>query len=462
VTIDWQDVTAGSAPISVTLSPSDAALTTTIAPDPLAGIVSATKRYFSPAIPPGHACAFIVRLTDSAGQSSATATAGAEGVKFSLSYNANGGSGAAPTSAEYAYGTPVTAASGSGLSKLGRFFGGWNTRADGGGAAYPAGSSIVMNQGNLTLYARWMNTGTENGVTFTISGTAVTDSQGVKYTVTGGTVRINIGNTSAAGNVIIPASIGGYPVTSINLQAFYNCTGLTSITLPDSVTSIGSNVFYGCTALTTVTLPAALTNLPSSTFMNCKNLTTVAIPAGVTTIETNAFYGCTGLTSVSIPAGLKTIADMAFVNCAKLTTITLPEGLTSIGTLAFSGCSGLTAIAIPASLTSIGVAAFEKCTGLAAVTLSEGLTSIANKAFFFCTGLTTITLPASLTSIGDYAFDGCSSLTTLIVNAAAPPPLGTSALRSCPFTQIKVPSASLNTYKTAAGWSAYAAKMVGF
>ena len=133
----------------------------------------------------------------------------------------------------------------------------------------------------------------------------------------------------------------GEGVTSIEDRAFYNCTSLTSVTIPSSVTSIGSSAFYNCTSLTSVTIPEGVTSIGSYAFEGCRGLTSVTIPEGVTSIEDRAFYNCTGLTSVTIPLSVTTIGSMAFMDCTSLTSVTIPEGVTSIGSSAFSGCNNL-------------------------------------------------------------------------------------------------------------------------
>ena len=176
-------------------------------------------------------------------------------------------------------------------------------------------------------------------------------------------------------------------VTSIGEYAFYDCSGLTSITIPDSVTSIGKYAFYYCSGLTRIT-----------------------IPDGVTSIGVSAFYGCTKLTSITIPDGVTSIGGSAFWDCYGLTSITIPDSVTSIGGSAFYGCTKLTSITIPDSVTSIGYRAFFRCTGLTRITIGSGVTSIGERAFYGCTGLTSITIPDSVTSIGYLAFSNCDSL----------------------------------------------------
>ena len=194
-------------------------------------------------------------------------------------------------------------------------------------------------------------------------------------------------NYQFSGNLLIPSKIKGKPVTIIGNSAFSDCTGLTSVTIPNSVTSLDYRAFYNCTGLTSIT-----------------------IPNSVRSIGSYAFYGCTGLTSV---AGSTTNASTV-AKQAKPTsfTVNITSG-TSIGQEAFSGCTGLTSITIPSSVTNIGSSAFKDCVNLTNITIPESVTSIDRSAFNKCTGLMSITIPNSVTSIGKGAFEGCGGLTSI-------------------------------------------------
>ncbi|MCP8351741.1 leucine-rich repeat domain-containing protein [Candidatus Synchoanobacter obligatus] len=147
-------------------------------------------------------------------------------------------------------------------------------------------------------------------------------------------------------------------VTSIGEGAFWGCTGITELTIPNSVMSIGKQAFKGCTGLTSVT-----------------------IPNSVTSISRYAFYGCSGLTSVTIPNSVTNIGDWAFALCSGLTSVTIPNSVTSIGDEAFFECSGLASVIIPDSVTSIGEGAFDGCTALNDLSIS-----VPNKTLAALTG----------------------------------------------------------------------------
>jgi len=183
--------------------------------------------------------------------------------------------------------------------------------------------------------------------------------------------RSMIGYTGAEGEVLnIPETFVDpddgvtYKVTSIGQSAFWNCTSLTEVTIPDSVTSIGNGAFEGCTGLTSVTIPDSVTSIGNGTFSGCTSLTSVTIGNNVTSIGTAVFNNCTSLTEVTIPDSVTSIGGSAFYDCTALISITIPEGVTSIGQSAFWNCTSLTEVTIPDSVTSIGHSAFWNCTTL--------------------------------------------------------------------------------------------------
>ncbi len=204
-------------------------------------------------------------------------------------------------------------------------------------------------------------------------------------------------------------------ISSIGNSAFASCTRLTSLNLPNSISSIGRAAFYNCTGLISLTLPNLVSMIDYRTFYGCSGLTSLTLPDSLISIGNEAFSGCSGLTSLSFPNTLTTIGDSAFKNCSGLNgSLTLPNSISSLGNAAFSGCTGLTTLIFPDSLTTISSSAFSGCSGLTSLTLPDGLTIIGDSAFNGCSGLTgLLTIPNSVTTIGSYAFHNCSSLTSL-------------------------------------------------
>ena len=191
----------------------------------------------------------------------------------------------------------------------------------------------------------------------------------------------------------------------------------TSIAIKDGTLGIVRGAFSGCTGLTNITIPNSITSIGDEAFRDCYSLTSIVIPNSVTFIGGFAFLYCTGLTSVEIPNSVTSIGVSAFEGCTGLTNVELPNSVTSIGEYTFYDCKGLTSIEIPNSVTSIRVSAFEGCTGLTSITIPSSVTNIASEAFYGCTGLTSIEIPNSITSIERSAFEGCTGLSSVEFNA---------------------------------------------
>lgn len=216
------------------------------------------------------------------------------------------------------------------------------------------------------------------------------------------------------GEVTIPSTIQGYPVTTIGRRSFDSTVHdkkVTKVTIPFGVTAIEASAFNGTATLTEVVLPESLETIGDRAFRKTL-LEQITIPDRVTKIGKNAFNKCVCLSTVKLPAGLDRLEDYVFCECAALERITLPDSLEYIQYFAFAR-SGLRAITLPASVKKLDTKAFKECENLQEVTFGYGLKSIGRSCFLNCTALQRVELPTSLRHVESGAFDG-TGLETLI------------------------------------------------
>ena len=180
----------------------------------------------------------------------------------------------------------------------------------------------------------------------------------LKYEIHGDSVTITGCDEDVLGELVIPDTIKGKPVTSIEGEAFFRCQSLTSITIPDGVTSIGFRAFNGCSKLKSITLPNSVISIGGSAFQACSRLTGITIPDSVNSIGDNAFSGCVGLKSITIPDSVTSIERETFMFCSSLTSITIGEGVTSIEHAAFIDCKSLTAVTFLGDSPTVGKGVF--------------------------------------------------------------------------------------------------------
>jgi len=236
------------------------------------------------------------------------------------------------------------------------------------------------------------------------------------YRVAGGKVSIVSCDKNASGELVIPSTYEGKPVTSIGGSAFYNCSRITSARIPESVTSIGGSAFSGCSRLTSVRIPDSVTSIGSRAFQYCSSLTSVTIGNSVTSIEGWTFDYCGSLTSVRIPESVTSIENKAFAHCSSLTSVKIGNSVTSIGNLAFYDSVSLTSVTIPDSVISIGNRAFEYC-GLTSVIIGDSVTSIGSNAFRYCSSLESITFRGNAPT--RYTFSGVSDFAKVFIYRGA-------------------------------------------
>ena len=273
---------------------------------------------------------------------------------------------------------------------------------------------------------------------------------------------------SSLSDIIIPDS-----VTSILLYAFRGCSGLESVTIGKGLASINAGVFGGCTSLTNISVDPQnpVYHSTGSHLIETKSKSLIAVCRGsmiptdgsVTSIGDGAFMDCAWLESILIPDSVISIRGEAFYGCSGLTSITIPDSVTYIGGGAFQGCSNLDNIVVPDSVTSIGGNAF---TGTAFYndrsnwdrnmlylgghlikaeesssgnySIREGTIYIAGSAFMSC-NLRSIIIPNSVVSIGDSAFMWCHYLKSVVIPDSVTY-IGLGAFQYCDsLTSIVIP-----------------------
>ena len=310
-------------------------------------------------------------------------------------------------------------------------------------------------------------------------------------------------------------------VAYIESYAFSSCSLLTKVTIPNSVHTIHSCIFSGCSSLAkfygkyassdnrclivdgvlnsfapagiiSYSIPYNVDCIGAGVFSGCSSLINVTIPNSVTSIEGSAFEGCIFLANIKIPNSVTSIGEYAFKDCKALIDVTIPESVVSIGSCAFYGCRSLSAFygkyassdnmclivdgelnsfvcnnnlityTIPNNVVKIGVSAFQHCALLESIVIPNSVTSIGYLAFSDCHSLESITIPNNVKEIGLAAFQACTSLKEVYCKPSTPPSIGRRVFELCDkLRRIEVPHKSIDSYKTASGWSEYADKIDG-
>ena len=235
-------------------------------------------------------------------------------------------------------------------------------------------------------------------------------------------------NCSALKEVSLPEGL-----TSIENKAFQDCSSLATVTLPESLTSIGSYAFYSCTSLAKIRIPSEVTTLNQYTFYECSSLETVTVSGNLKNIERYVFYGCSNLKLITFPDSLESISDYAFYNCGQLEEIVLPATLKTLGNYAFTNCSKITSVNLEdTSITNIGTQCFMNCSSIKRIVIPESVDKVNNQAFSGCSSAVSLTIPQGVKVLGGGCFAGCTGLTEVEI----PRSVSTAQLSSSqgPFT----------------------------
>ncbi len=236
--------------------------------------------------------------------------------------------------------------------------------------------------------------------------------------------------TSTDEQVVNPNNTHAFGATFIR-STYQNGKGVIKFDGP--VTSIGADAFWECSSLNGITIPNSVTSIGNNAFANCPNLTDIAIPNAVESIGNYAF-AYTGLTNITIPSSVTSIAMTAFAACQSLTTMIVEHGNT-----VYDSRNNCNAIIKTGTNTLIS--------GCKNSVIPSGVTSIGNYAFRSCT-LASITIPNSVTTIGMRAFYGCTALEYIIFMPDTPPSFLPDCFEDCSkLSSIYVPEEAVNTYK---------------
>lgn len=286
--------------------------------------------------------------------------------------------------------------------------------------------------------------------------------------------------TGSTRNLVIPSSLDGYKVVEIGEYAFFDKEesignkNLRSVEIPATVKKIGKFAFNACSGLNTVVLVDGIEIVEEGAFFNCTYLATINLPDSITYIGRNILHDTkimpllpqyeredsmlpatepifdmsnwtngalyigkhllgvdlTKAGSFSVKEGTKTIAGEAFYWCDKLTSITIPNGVVSIGEYAFYNCDGIKSLYLPDSITAIGQSAFDHCDKLQTINIPSKVKEIADWTFTGCKALKSVTIPATVKRIGTGAYCACTSLETVKISGGVEE-IGKAAFQGC-------------------------------
>ncbi len=306
--------------------------------------------------------------------------------------------------------------------------------------------AIFMLSANAA-WAQYVKVTAKNGavswipITLSISGSNIEISPNAISKGTGGSIDLSQVWFRTGGNGT------RYNVTSIGAEAFSNCIGLTSVTIPSSVRTIKESAFSGCTGLTSIEIPYSVVSIGNSAFVGCTGLTKVI--ARDITAWCNISFGTANANPLYYASHIYSNEN------TEITDLIILSSARKIGDYAFMNCIGLTSLIIPSSVSSIGNQAFMNCSRLSSIKISYGVTSIGQQAFAYCSGLSSIEFPASVRSIGFGAFYNCRGLTSVTSSITNVFATGSQAFYGCSNAILYVPAASLTKYQNTTDWKSF-------
>ena len=269
------------------------------------------------------------------------------------------------------------------------------------------------------------------GTVFFAFGTSAANENGILYSVSGGEATVTGVDETVTGDVVIPAELGGYPVTAIGNEAFESNYNITSIIIPEGVKTIGKHCFYWCDWLEEIRFPSTLESVGEYAFYR-SYIRELHIPdiASYSQIEyENAFsHPFCYDDEDGFEYWEEEYEKKLYIgdSTEAVTDIVIPEGIERIGAYAFNNNSFLKSVVLPDTLTEIGEEAFYECENLESVSFGDSLEHIYEGAFEACESLGNFTLPDSLLTIGEWAFSGNYAMTEVTIpDKVREIPLGT-------------------------------------
>ena len=208
-------------------------------------------------------------------------------------------------------------------------------------------------------------------------------------------------------------------VKTVGLCAFKQSTALSTVLTGPELEDLGEEAFYGCSALGAISIPNKMIEVKDRVFEQCSSLKAVSFGNSLEKIGVSSFADCIALESIELPLSFKNLSERGFWGCKSLKSVTLRDGFQSVGREAFGNCSQLTSLKLPLSCVSIEKGAFSGCSAMTSITLGS-ITEVPKQAFLNCSSLESIVIPATVNTIGrattsesDKPFYGCTSLKSI-------------------------------------------------
>ncbi|MBQ4387665.1 MAG: leucine-rich repeat protein [Prevotella sp.] len=297
---------------------------------------------------------------------------------------------------------------------------------------------IVFTVCIMMLHVMYLNAKIEvDGICYNINNSTLTAS----VTYRGTNYISDLAQNFYVGDIKVPSSFTynkkSYSVTKIDEYAFYGCSKITSLSMPNSIVEIGKRAFVACKGLIRIEFPNSIVEIPSGAFIDCSNLESISFGSSLKVIKDNAFLRCYSLKTLYIPPTVTSIAADAFRDCRELVSVIIDSPKIGIQNSSFIGCDKISSLSF--NCEQIG-SWFKGISSIKRVTFNSNVKIISHDAFYGCSGIESIQFPNSISSIERAAFKNCQSLLSLDIGSSIVT-IGDGAFAGCNnLTTIKVES----------------------